>query len=104
MKSQRWMAKRATREKEKNKKLGRGRKSYYVYMLLCDDGSYYTGYTNDIASRLERHKTGHGARYTRMRKPKRIVYVEEFKTRSDAAKRELQIKALSHREKNELAF
>ena len=95
-------AKRETPEKAKNKKLERGKKSYYVYLLLCDDGSYYTGYTKNVASRLEKHKKGHGARYTRMRKPKRVVYVKEFRTRGDATKREQQIKALSHREKHEL--
>ena len=89
-------------EKAKNRKVLSGKESYYVYLLLCDDGSYYTGYTNNVASRLERHKKGYGARYTRMRKPKRVVYVEEFRTRRDAAKREQQIKALSHREKDEL--
>ena len=90
-------AKMETSGKAKNKK-----KSYYVYLLLCDDGSYYTGYTNNVASRLERHKKGYGARYTRMRKPKRIVYVEEFKTSGAASKRERQIKALSHKEKYDL--
>ena len=85
------------------KKPDRARKSYYVYLLLCDDGSYYTGYTNNVASRLERHKRGHGARYTRMRKPKRIAYVEKFRTRAAATRREHQIKSLSHREKHELA-
>ena len=96
-------AKRETPKKAKaNKKPETGAKSYYVYLLLCDEGSYYTGYTNNVASRLERHKKGYGARYTRMRKPKRVVYVEEFKTRGTANKRERQIKALSHREKHEL--
>src|SRR3989304_3451341 len=92
----------ATSKKAKNKKPERGKKSYYVYLLLCDDGSYYTGYTNNIASRLERHKKGCGARYTRMHRPKRIVHVEEFKTRGAATRRERQIKALSHREKHQL--
>jgi putative endonuclease len=95
-------AKRETPKKAKAKKLETGVKSYYVYLLLCDDGSYYTGYTNNVDSRLERHKKGYGARYTRMRKPKRIVHVEEFRTRGDATKREQQMKALSHREKDEL--
>ena len=81
---------------------GKG-KIYSVYLLLCDDGSYYTGYTNNVTSRLEKHKAGHGARYTRMHKPKEVVYVEEFKTRKAATRRERQIKALSHREKHELA-
>lgn len=77
--------------------------SYYVYLLLCDDGSYYTGYTKNIASRLERHRKGRGARYTRMRRPKKIVYVEEFKMRRFAIRRERQIKTLNHREKQKLA-
>ncbi len=95
--------KEAMSEKAKSKKHGNGKKSYYVYLLLCDDGSYYTGYTNDVASRFERHKRGRGARYTRMRKPKKIVYVERFGTRVAAIRREQEMKALSHREKHELA-
>jgi len=93
----------ATSKETKSRIAESGKKSYYVYLLLCDDGSYYTGYTNNVASRLERHKKGHGARYTRMRTPKRVVYVEKFGTRGAAARRERQIKALSHREKHELA-
>ena len=76
--------------------------SYYVYVLLCVDGSYYTGYTNDVVSRFQRHRKGLGARYTRIRKPDRIVYVEEFSTRAAAVRREREIKLLSHRQKNEL--
>lgn len=75
-----------------------------MYLLLCDDGSYYTGYTNNVTSRFERHEKGFGAQYTRMRKPKRIVYVEKFKTRLAAIRRERQIKTLSHRQKSELAL
>ena len=89
--------------KTKNKDLESEKQSYYVYLLLCDDDSYYTGYTKNVASRLERHKKGHGARYTRMRRPKRVVYVEEFRTRNAATKRERQIKTLSHKEKQQLA-
>lgn len=85
------------------KKSESGRKSYYVYLLLCDDGSYYTGYTSNVATRLDRHKKGLGARYTRMHRPKRIVHVEEFTTRKAAIRRERQIKALSHKQKHELA-
>jgi putative endonuclease len=87
-----------------SKKAERGKKTYYVYLLLCDDGSYYTGYTNNVASRLERHKKGRGARYTRMRRPKKVVHVEGFRTRIAAIRREHQIKALSHREKHELVL
>ncbi len=79
------------------------RESFYVYMLLCDDDSYYTGYTNNVTARFRRHKKGFGARYTRMRKPKKVVHIEEFRTRRAAIRRERQIKALSHRKKHELA-
>ena len=80
----------------------KGKKAYSVYVLLCDDGSYYTGYSDNVKSRFERHKKGHGARYTRMHKPKRIIYVEEFRTRRAAIKREQQIKTLGHEQKREL--
>jgi len=80
------------------------RSSYYVYMLLCDDGSYYTGYTSSVASRFERHEKGHGARYTKMRKPTRIVYVQRFKTRRAAMRKEREIKTLSHDQKRDLTF
>jgi putative endonuclease len=80
------------------------KKSYWVYMVLCDDGSYYTGYSNDVASRFERHRKGRGARYTRMHGPKKVVHVEEFRTRAAATRREREIKALSHKAKRELAF
>jgi putative endonuclease len=93
---------RETSKEARDEKSEGGKKSYYVYLLLCDDGSYYTGHTNNVASRLERHKKGCGARYTRMRRPKRVVHVEEFRTRNAATARESQIKALSHREKHKL--
>lgn len=81
----------------------KGPVSYYVYLLLCDNGSYYTGYTNNVASRLEQHEQGHGARYTLMHRPKRVIYIEEFKTRRAAMRREQQIKAFTHNQKRELA-
>ncbi|MCJ7506591.1 GIY-YIG nuclease family protein [Candidatus Bathyarchaeota archaeon] len=79
------------------------RRSYYVYLLLCEDGSYYTGYTNDVISRLGRHRKGHGARYTKMRRPKRIAHVEQFRTRQAAMRREREIKTLTHDQKTDLA-
>ncbi len=75
---------------------------YCVYVLLCQGGSYYTGYTQDLRNRLKQHLNGKGSRYTRMKKPERAVYVEWFSTRSDAMKREKEIKRLTHREKSEL--
>ena len=76
---------------------------YYVYILLCKDGSYYTGYAEDVKRRVERHKKGQGARYTRMHEPEKIVYVEEFDSRSETMKREREIKSLSHSKKQQLA-
>jgi putative endonuclease len=75
---------------------------YYVYILLCKDGSYYTGHAKNVKHRVEQHKKGQGARYTRMHKPAKIVYVEEFNSRSDAMKRERDIKSFSHSKKQRL--
>ena len=75
---------------------------YYVYILLCQDGSYYTGYSQDVKNRLKQHMIGKGSRYTRMNKPERIVYMKKFETRSAAMKQEKKIKRLSHKEKTEL--
>jgi len=75
---------------------------YYVYILLCKDGSYYTGYAKDLKHRVEQHKKGQGARYTRIHEAEEMVYVEEFSSRSEAMKRERRIKSLSHNEKQRL--
>jgi putative endonuclease len=76
---------------------------YYVYMLLCRDGSYYTGYTNNITARFKRHKHGTGARYTRSHAPKKVAHIEVFSTRRAAMRRERYLKTLTHREKSRLA-
>lgn len=76
--------------------------SYYVYIILCEDGSYYTGHTKDVENRFAIHKKGRGARYTQMHQPKDLVYVEEFESRSEAMKRERWIKTLNHKNKRQL--
>jgi putative endonuclease len=76
---------------------------YFVYVVLCEGGSYYTGHAKNVESRIRQHINGSGARYTRMHKPKRLVYVEEFATRRAAMRREKQIKSLRHDEKRKLA-
>ena len=76
--------------------------TYYVYILLCEDGSYYTGYAKDPKYRFEQHKKGVGARYTKLRKPEKIVYTEKFDSRSGAIKREREIKSFSHSQKQRL--
>ena len=93
---------RETTSKKIRDKRREERKSYYVYLLICDDGSYYTGYTNNVALRFQKHKKGSGARYTRTHRPEKVVYVEEFRTHGAAIRRERQIKSLSHKEKHEL--
>jgi len=82
---------------------GKRSQSYFVYLLLCEDGSYYTGYTKNVMSRFERHRKGHGARYTRMYKPREVAYVQEFRTRVAAMRMERKIKTLSHQAKHDLA-
>jgi predicted GIY-YIG superfamily endonuclease len=76
---------------------------YYVYVLLCANGSYYTGYAKDVEARVKQHVQGNGARYTKLHRPKRLVYTEKFSSRSEAMKREREIKRLSHDEKHKLA-
>ncbi len=76
---------------------------YYVYVLQCTDGSFYTGYTKNIDQRVKEHSCGKGARYTRMHKPQKVVYVELLETRSLAMRRERVIKRLSREQKHELA-
>jgi putative endonuclease len=72
---------------------------FYVYILICVDGSFYTGYTKNLDERTKLHENGKGARYTRMHKPKRVAYVELFDSRTKAMKREKAIKKLSHQQK-----
>lgn len=76
--------------------------NWVVYILKCNDGSLYTGITNDLAKRLFAHEKGIGAKYTRGKAPFSIVYKEFYKTRSEATKREAQIKGLTRRQKLEL--
>jgi len=70
-----------------------------VYLLLCGDGTLYTGITNDLARRLEAHARGRGARYTRGRGPFTLLRLEHAATRSEALRREHQLKRLRRRDK-----
>ncbi len=74
--------------------------SYYVYILECADGTFYTGYSTDPGKRLKMHNAGKGAKYTRSRRPCSLVYTEVFEDKSAALSREWHIKhGLSHEEK-----
>jgi putative endonuclease len=72
---------------------------YYVYMILCLDGSFYTGYSKNLDSRMKLHVKGRGARYTRIHKPKKLVYAEEFSCRAEAMREERRLKMLTHCQK-----
>ena len=73
-----------------------------VYILRCKDNSLYCGITNDLENRLEMHRSGKGAKYTRGRDPLEVVYTENYDTKSDALKREAAIKALKREDKEKL--
>ena len=71
-------------------------------MVECSDGTYYTGWTTDPQRREKEHNAGHGAHYTRIRRPVRLVYVEQQPDRSAAQKRERVIKKLKRAKKKAL--
>lgn len=77
--------------------------AFFCYILECADGSFYTGWTTDPQRRLKQHNRGTGARYTRMHRPVRLVYVEPQPDRAAAMRREIAIKALKHDQKARLA-
>ena len=76
--------------------------SWKLYILRCGDGSLYTGITTDVEKRLEAHRSGKGAKYTRGRGPLELVYSEECGDHSTALKREWEIKQLSRDEKEKM--
>ncbi len=79
-------------------------KSWSVYIVRCSDGSLYTGIAKDVERRLEEHNHNDqlGAKYTRGRRPVKLVYTETLATRSDAARREHEIKRMKRIEKRKL--
>jgi len=77
-------------------------KKWSVYMLLCSDGSLYTGITTDVDRRVREHNSGKGSKYVRSRRPAELVWREDAKSRSEALRREAAIKALSKADKERL--
>ena len=75
---------------------------HYAYMLMCADNTIYSGYTNNLEKRVEVHNSGKGAKYTRNRRPVRLVYFECFETKSEAMHREYEFKQLSRADKERL--
>ena len=76
--------------------------AYYCYIVECADGTYYTGWSLDPVRREQQHNKGSGAKYTKQRRPVRLVYVEEQADLSSAMKRERSIKALKHDQKKRM--
>ena len=75
----------------------------YTYILRCSDGTYYTGWTNDLDRRLKAHNSGKaGAKYTRNRRPVTLIYYEEFEDKQEAMRREYAIKQLNRQQKLQL--
>lgn len=72
---------------------------FFIYILLCDDNSLYTGYSPDPQKRFLTHKNGSGGKYTRSHRPIKIIYTEKLSTKSEALKRERQIKGWSRAKK-----
>ncbi|MBN2206610.1 MAG: GIY-YIG nuclease family protein [Candidatus Aminicenantes bacterium] len=81
---------------------GAGEAPWFLYILRCGDGSFYTGITNDIERRLKAHQDGKASRYTRTRRPVDLVYREACGGRSLALARECAVKALSRERKEKL--
>ena len=74
----------------------------YTYIVECSDGSFYTGWTNDLERRMKAHNEGRGAKYTKSRRPVKLAYFETFQTKEEAMSRECQIKKMTRKEKEAL--
>jgi len=77
---------------------------YYVYIVQCKNGTFYTGYTHNLKKRIERHNKGHGAKYLNGKLPVKLVYFREYRYYKNALKGEREIKKLMRKEKKELIF
>ena len=81
-----------------------GEKGNYTYILCCADGTFYTGWTNDLEHRLSAHNRGLGGKYTKVRCPVSLIYYESLDTKQSAMSREWHIKRLSRKQKEELVL
>ena len=77
---------------------------WFVYIVECNDGTLYTGITNDIPSRIVKHNKGKGAKYTRKRGPVKLRYWDAFESKGEALKEEIRIKKMKRTEKLKLVF
>ena len=87
------------RPKESSVKVTEMEQGNFTYILECSDGTLYTGWTNDLERRVKAHNAGKGAKYTKSRRPVKLVYFESFSTKQEAMRREWEIKQLKRQEK-----
>ena len=83
----------------KNKKDIKQETRHYFYVIVCADNSFYAGYTTDPVRREKEHNAGVGSKYTKSRRPVRMIHQESFTTRSEATKAEAAFKKLRRSEK-----
>ena len=76
--------------------------THVLYILKCKDGSYYTGYTNDLEKRFKKHEEGKGAKYTRGRGPLKLVFQQAFPTKQEAMRMEFAVKKLNRAQKERM--
>jgi len=76
----------------------------YIYIVKCSDDTLYTGWTNNLEKRIENHNNGTGAKYTKARRPVKLLYFETFNTKSEAMKREYEIKKMTKTNKEKLIY
>ncbi|WP_129045067.1 GIY-YIG nuclease family protein [Companilactobacillus metriopterae] len=73
--------------------------NYYVYILLCSDATFYIGTSNDVDKRVATHNSGKGAKYTKFRRPVKLLYKEGLNSKSEALKREAELKKKTRKAK-----
>jgi len=78
------------------------RSKYWVYIVQCKDGTYYTGYTNDLERRISQHSSGNGAKFLKRKAPIRLAYAKEYKYFKNALRAERKIKKLTRNQKERL--
>lgn len=78
--------------------------NYYVYIVQCSDNSYYTGIATNLEKRIKEHngELKGGAKYTRSKRPVKLVYKEEYSTHLEASRREIRIKQMTRKQKEKL--
>jgi predicted GIY-YIG superfamily endonuclease len=76
--------------------------TFWLYILLCGDGSFYVGHTRELELRMAEHRAGMKSEYTRKRHPLKLVFTQEFPTREEALRRERQVKTWGHDKKGAL--